>query len=82
MFCFLKLKHSFCVPDLGKVEGDVVLISWLVNDGDHVDEGDEIVELETSKVTFSIESDKTGNIKLLKEKGSCIVVGEEIAIIS
>jgi 2-oxoglutarate dehydrogenase E2 component (dihydrolipoamide succinyltransferase) len=70
------------VPDLGKVEGDIVLISWLVNDGDHVTEGNEIVELETSKVTFSVESDKTGKIKLLKEKGSCITVGEEIAIIS
>tara|TARA_B100000530_G_scaffold158828_1_gene99944 strand:- start:1030 stop:1242 length:213 start_codon:yes stop_codon:yes gene_type:complete len=70
------------VPDLGKVEGDIVLISWLVNDGDHVTEGNEIVELETSKVTFSVESDKTGKIKLLKEKGSRITVGEEIAIIS
>ncbi len=76
------MKHSFCVPDLGKVEGDVVLISWLVDDGDHVDEGDEIVELETSKVTFSIESDKTGNIKLMKQKGSSVKVGEEIAVIS
>ncbi len=70
------------MPDLGKVEGDIVLISWLVNDGDHVTEGNEIVELETSKVTFSVESDKTGKIKLLKEKGSRITVGEEIAIIS
>ena len=76
------MKHSFCVPDLGKVEGDVVLISWLVDDGDHVDEGDEIVELATSKVTFSIESDKTGYIKLMKQKGSSVKVGEEIAVIS
>ena len=60
------------------MEGDIVLISWLINDGDHVDEGDEIVELETSKVTFSVESDKTGNIKFLKEKGHKITIKDSL----
>ncbi len=69
------------MPDLGKVEGDVILVSWLVEEGAEVKKGQELVELETSKVTFSIESDRTGKITKMKAKGLKVFVGEEIATI-
>tara|TARA_B100000029_G_scaffold516666_1_gene632439 strand:+ start:1784 stop:1996 length:213 start_codon:yes stop_codon:yes gene_type:complete len=70
------------VPDLGRVEGDVLLVSWLVKEGDEVVKGQEVVELETSKVTFSVESDIEGKISKMKKEGTKVLVGEMIAFIS
>ena len=70
------------MPDLGKVEGDVLLVSWLVKEGDEVVKGQEVVELETSKVTFSVESDIEGKISKMKKEGTKVLVGEMIAFIS
>lgn len=81
MYTKLNLTNSFCVPDLGKVKGDVILVSWLVKEGEDIKKGQEIVELETSKVTFSIESDKTGKITKMEKQGIKVFVGQEIAII-
>ncbi len=70
------------MPDLGRVEGDVLLVSWLVKEGDEVVKGQEVVELETSKVTFSVESDIEGKISKMKKEGTKVLVGEMIAFIS
>jgi len=61
------------------------IIEWLVGEGDHVEERQEIVEIMTDKVIAEIEAPATGTLKGIRsgvEKGATIPVGETIAFIT
>ena len=67
------------VPDIGDAER-IELVSWYVNVGDHVLEGQEICELVTEKAAFPLESPHPGQImELKKAAGSQVNVGEQLA---
>jgi pyruvate dehydrogenase E2 component (dihydrolipoamide acetyltransferase) len=63
-------------------EGTVV--NWLVAEGDHVEEGQPILELETDKATAELDAPATGyvvGIRTGATPGTVIRVGETIAYI-
>ena len=64
------------VPDLGRVEGGIVLVAWLASDGETVAEGQEVVELETSKVTFAVEAPRAGVLSTAVSVGETVDVGD------
>lgn len=73
------MKKSFKLPDLGEGihEGEVMAIH--VSEGDAVEEGDVILEVETDKAAVDIPSPYTGTIKeILVEEGDTVNVGDEI----
>lgn len=73
------MKKSFQLPDLGEGihEGEVMAIH--VSEGDAVEEGDVILEIETDKAAVDIPSPYTGTIdKILVEEGDTVNVGDEI----
>lgn len=67
------------VPDLGKVEGAIVLTAWLVAPGEVVAVGQEVAELETSKVTFAVECPAAGRLAPRAEPGAEVAVGDPLA---
>lgn len=70
---------AFELPDLGEGihEGEVMAIH--VSEGDAVEEGDVILEVETDKAAVDIPSPYTGTVeKILVEEGDTINVGDEI----
>ncbi len=61
-----------------------VIQSWLVQEGEHVDEGQPLLELETDKALAELPSPATGYLKGIREgvaAGATIPVGETIAYI-
>nr|WP_223155076.1 2-oxoglutarate dehydrogenase complex dihydrolipoyllysine-residue succinyltransferase [Alkalibacillus aidingensis] len=59
-------------------EGTVA--EWLVKEGDQVEKGDPVVELETDKVNVEVNADHSGVItELLVEEGADVEVGDAIA---
>lgn len=71
--------QSFKLPDLGEGihEGEVMAIH--VSEGDAVEEGDVILEVETDKAAVDIPSPYTGTIKEIRvEEGDTVNVGDEI----
>ncbi len=64
---------------MGRVEGAIVLLSWLVLSGTVVEVGQEVVELETSKVTFAVASDRAGRLTHLASPGAKLAVGDPLA---
>ena len=50
------------VPKLGMDTTEAAITSWLVNEGASVEVGTPLVELETEKVTFAVESEVVGFI--------------------
>jgi pyruvate dehydrogenase E2 component (dihydrolipoamide acetyltransferase) len=55
------------------------IVRWLHSDGDEVDVGDELVEIETDKATVSYESELAGILQIVAAEGETVPVGATIA---
>ena len=70
------------VPTLGESIVDAVIASWLKHEGDSVNQGDALVELETDKVNVEVNADQSGVLqKILKHEGDTVAVGEVLGMI-
>lgn len=70
------------MPDLQGAE-EIVIGAWVKRKGDHVDEGETIVEARTDKVNAEIPSPVSGKIEeLLVLEGEQVEVGQPIARVS
>ncbi len=57
------------LPDLGEVE-EVIVTAWLKQEGETVEEGEGLLEVETEKTTFVVEAPKTGKLtRIVKKQG-------------
>lgn len=73
---------EFKMPSLGADMESAVLMEWLVKEGDHVDKGQVIAEVETSKGVIEIEVFEEGIVeKLLVEEETECAVGTPLALI-
>ncbi len=67
------------MPDLQGAE-EIVIGAWVKKAGDHVDEGETIVEARTDKVNAEIPSPLSGTIEeLLVVEGEQVTAGQPIA---
>jgi pyruvate dehydrogenase E2 component (dihydrolipoamide acetyltransferase) len=73
---------EFKMPSLGADMESAVLMEWLVKEGDHVEKGQVIAEVETSKGVIEIEVFEDGIIeKILVEEETECAVGTPLAVI-
>jgi pyruvate/2-oxoglutarate dehydrogenase complex dihydrolipoamide acyltransferase (E2) component len=57
-------KGTVRLPDLGDV-GEVVVVEWLKREGEHVGEGEDLVEVETEKTAFVVPAPATGRLRVV-----------------
>jgi 2-oxoglutarate dehydrogenase E2 component (dihydrolipoamide succinyltransferase) len=69
------------VPSPGESITEVQLASWLVADGDQVDNDDEIAEIDSDKATLTISATAAGKISLKAAEGDMLEVGSVVASI-
>ncbi len=70
------------VPELGESVVSAVVASWLKHEGDAVNQGDELVELETDKVNVEVSAEQNGVLrKIVKQEGDEVAVGDVLAMI-
>lgn len=70
------------MPQMGYDMKEGTLLRWLKQEGDVVERGEPIAEIETDKVNLEIESFASGVIlKLIAKEGETIPVGQPIALI-
>ncbi|WP_411841862.1 2-oxoglutarate dehydrogenase complex dihydrolipoyllysine-residue succinyltransferase [Salinicoccus sp. HZC-1] len=70
------------VPELAESITEGTIASWLKQKGDRVEQGENILELETDKVNVEVISEEAGVITELKaEEGDTVEVGQVIAIV-
>ena len=68
------------MPKTGMAMEEGVLIGWLKKEGEFVEKGDPIAEIETDKAVMELEADYSGTlIKVIGVEGSTIPVTEVIA---
>lgn len=70
------------VPELAESITEGTIVKWLVNVGEKVNKGDDIVEVETDKVNIQISAEDSGVLKeIKKDVDDTVEVGEVIAIL-
>jgi pyruvate dehydrogenase E2 component (dihydrolipoamide acetyltransferase) len=70
------------MPKMGDAMEEGTLLRWIKSEGEEVEEGDPIAEIETDKVSMEIEAEDSGTLaQLIAEEGQEVPVGEAIAFI-
>jgi pyruvate dehydrogenase E2 component (dihydrolipoamide acetyltransferase) len=67
------------MPRLSDSMEDGTILTWLIDDGQPVADGDDLVEIETDKATMTWPSDATGVLEILASAGTTLPVGALIA---
>src|ERR1700729_384033 len=67
------------MPRLSDTMEEGTILRWLKRDGEHVQRGEELVEIETDKAAMTYESDREGVLATIAHEGDTLAVGELIA---
>ncbi len=73
------------IPKMTDFMEEGTIVSWLVAEGDHVEEGQSILEIETDKATAEMQAPSSGYLVGIRPgavPGAAIPVGETIAYIA
>jgi pyruvate dehydrogenase E2 component (dihydrolipoamide acetyltransferase) len=73
---------EFTMPMLGEVMEEGRIVAWLKKEGDTVEQGEVIMEVETDKATMEVESTQSGVVKkILVPEGETVPVNTPLALI-
>jgi 2-oxoglutarate dehydrogenase E2 component (dihydrolipoamide succinyltransferase) len=73
---------SIVVPQLGESVVEARVARWLKKEGDHVDVGEPLVELETEKIDLEVSAERAGVLTSIKRKeGDDVKIGELLALV-
>jgi 2-oxoglutarate dehydrogenase E2 component (dihydrolipoamide succinyltransferase) len=73
---------NIVVPELGESVVEARVARWLKKEGDRVELGEPVVELETEKIDLEVNADRAGVIASIKrQEGEDVKIGELLAIL-
>jgi pyruvate dehydrogenase E2 component (dihydrolipoamide acetyltransferase) len=76
------VSSQITLPRLGQGMESGVIVRWLKSEGEQVEKGEPLYELDTEKVTQEVEADASGVLlKIVANEGEEIEVGKTIAVI-
>jgi len=69
------------VPSVGESVVEALVAKWEKKSGDPVSKDDVLCELETDKITFTLQADAAGTLKILVPEGETVKIGTVIGTI-
>jgi pyruvate dehydrogenase E2 component (dihydrolipoamide acetyltransferase) len=73
---------EFQMPMLGEVMEEGRIVTWFKKEGDSVERGEVMLEVETDKATMEVESTTSGVVKkILVAEGETVPVNTTLALI-
>lgn len=66
------------VPELAESITEVVLSSWLKDDGDYVELDEALAEIESDKATFELPAETQGILRVVAKEGDTLKIGDLI----
>jgi 2-oxoglutarate dehydrogenase E2 component (dihydrolipoamide succinyltransferase) len=72
------MKEKVLVPSVGESITQGTLTSWLKKEGEKVEEGEELFELETDKATVAVPAPAAGALHILVQGGSDVEIGQVV----
>lgn len=74
-------RYEFTLPDPGEGLSEAEIVEWHVEEGDEIEEGDVLLEVETDKATVEIPSPCPGTVEELNaEAGDVVEIGTVIVV--
>lgn len=70
------------MPKTGIYQDDVTLVEWLVEEGGHVDEGQDVLIMETEKVEVEVQADASGWLHHIIEPEATLAIGTVVGMIA
>src|SRR5438552_14514759 len=82
-FSISSMPYQLTMPQQSDTMTEGTVVKWLRKEGDKVNSGDTIAEIETDKATMEIESFESGTVAaLLVPEGAHVPVGQTIAVLA
>ena len=76
------MAERIIMPKAGMAMEEGKILKWLVSEGDKVETGDIIMEIETDKVSMEVEAAASGTVlKILAQEGDTVPVTQTIGFI-
>jgi pyruvate dehydrogenase E2 component (dihydrolipoamide acetyltransferase) len=76
------MAETITMPKLGFDMAEGTLIRWVKKEGEEIQKGEVLAEIETDKATVEVESSASGTVrKLLVDEGTAVPVGDPIAMV-
>jgi 2-oxoglutarate dehydrogenase E2 component (dihydrolipoamide succinyltransferase) len=73
---------NIVVPELGESVVEARVARWLKKEGERVEVGDAVVELETEKIDLEVNAEKSGVLASIKrQEGEDVKIGELLAVL-
>ena len=67
------------IPTLGESVTEGVIVRWAKQDGERVERDEILLELETDKASMEIVAERPGLLRIFKDAGATVTVGEVVA---
>jgi len=68
-------KVEIKVPSPGESISEVIIAQWLVKNGDYVENGQTIAEIDSDKATLELAAEASGTITIIAQAGDTVAVG-------
>jgi len=69
------------IPEVGESITEGVLVEWSASDGSMVAAEQELLVLETDKITMNVNAEQAGRLKILVDEGETVEVGQVVGTI-
>jgi len=72
------MKEDVLVPSVGESITSGILTSWIKKEGEQVEEGEDLFELETDKATVAVPAPADGTLHILVQEGREVEIGQVV----
>ncbi len=72
------MARDIAIPKLGMTMKEAKVVAWMFNEGDRVEKGRVVMQVETAKVTHDVEAQETGFLHILAAPGETHPVGAAV----
>jgi len=77
-----RMKTDVLIPEIGESITSGIIAAWLKGEGDEVQEGEDLFELETDKATLAVPSPASGILSVTAQEGEEVRIGQAVAVIA
>jgi 2-oxoglutarate dehydrogenase E2 component (dihydrolipoamide succinyltransferase) len=76
-----QVKLEIKIPSVGESVTQGIISSWLKAEGDYVEEGGDLLELETDKANVTVPAPASGSVSISVKQGTEVAIGQVVGFI-
>ena len=76
------MAKTIAIPKLGMTMKEAKIVAWKFSEGDRVEAGNVVLQIETAKVTYDVEAQAPGFLHIVAQPGTSLPVGATAALLA